>query len=115
MLFSNHSAAQAVLTWVGLAYILLTQKVASLKSAYNVFAVLGVDVFLTIMWLAAMGATAHMRASFRYPAYITGCYDDGSLIDSMTCYRKMKRDSFVAGKVALAEMIVVAIASAVNL
>ncbi|CAI4214881.1 unnamed protein product [Parascedosporium putredinis] len=105
--------AVVVLSWVGLAYILLTEKVASLRSAYIVYAVLAVDLFLTIMWLATMGATAHMRAAFKYTANISGCYDDGSLIGSMTCFKLRKR-GFVAGPVGLAEMTVVACISALN-
>lgn len=110
----SNLSLQVVLSWVGLAYILLTEKVASLRSAYIVYAVLAVDLFLTIMWLATMGATAHMRAAFKYTANISGCYDDGSLIDSMTCFKLRKR-GFVAGPVGLAEMTTVACISALNL
>ncbi|KEZ40518.1 hypothetical protein SAPIO_CDS8420 [Scedosporium apiospermum] len=105
--------AVSVLTWLGLGFILASQSVASLQTSWRIFVVIAIDAFLTIMWLSCMGSTAHMRASFKYRVSISGCYNDGSLIDSTTCF-KMKRDSFVAGKVGLASMTAVACISALN-
>lgn len=107
--------SQSVLTWAILAYILLAEKVSSLHSAYNIFAVLSLDLFLVIMWLAAMGTNAAHRAAFIYPVEISGCVDDGSLIDSTTCYKKLRKRAFVAGPVGMAVMVVVAIGCAVEL
>lgn len=106
--------SQSVLTWAVLAYVLLTEWASSLRSAYNIFAVLSLDLFLVIMWLAAMGTNAAHRAAFTVPVEISGCVDDGSLIDSTTCYKLRKR-AFVAGPVGMAVMVVVAIGCALEL
>lgn len=107
---------QSVLTWVALGYILLSEKLTSLRSAYNIFAVLGVDLFMTILWLAAMAVNARHRAAFVVPVEISGCSDDGSLVDSTTCWRLRKRERvFVANQVGLAIMVVVAVGCALEL
>lgn len=66
------------------------------------------------MWLAAMGTNAAHRAAFTVPVEISGCVDDGSLIDSTTCYKLRKR-AFVAGPAGMAVMVVVAIGCALEL
>ncbi|PBP18286.1 hypothetical protein BUE80_DR011024 [Diplocarpon rosae] len=38
-----------------------------------------------LFWLAAMGATAHLRSTFKYSVSVYGCYEDGSSVDSSTC------------------------------
>lgn len=101
---------------MALGYILLSEKLTSLRSAYNVFAVLGVDLFMTILWLAAMATNAHHRAAFVVPVEISGCSDDGSFVDSTTCWKLRKRERvFVAGTVGLAIMVVVAVGCALEL
>ncbi|SPN98439.1 uncharacterized protein DNG_01483 [Cephalotrichum gorgonifer] len=105
--------ACSVLTWVGVSYILLSEKLASLRSLYNVFAVLAVDFFFVILWLSAMGTNAAHRAAFVIPYQVTGCSDDGSLIDSTVCWKVRKR-AFIAGKVGLGTMTGLAIACALE-
>lgn len=100
---------------MALAYILISERLTSLRSAYNIFAVLSLDLFMTILWLAAMATNAHHRAAFTVPVEISGCSDDGSLVDSTTCWKLRKRRILVAGPVGLAVMIVVAIGCALEL
>ena len=105
---------KSVLSWVVLAYTLLAEKLPTLRSLHNVFAVLSLDLFMTIMWLAAMGTNAAHTALFTVPVNIAGCYDDGSLIDSTTCYVVRKR-SLVAGKAGMGVMKFVCVACALML
>ncbi|KPM42983.1 hypothetical protein AK830_g3573 [Neonectria ditissima] len=79
------SLAVALFTWVGVAYILLTEKVSSLHSAYHIVAVLVIDGLLMILWLAAFASMAALRASYVYDVTVGDCSDDGSLLDSKTC------------------------------
>lgn len=81
---------------------------------YNVFAVLSLDLFLAIMWLAAMGTNAAHRAAFTVPVELAGCYDDGSMVDSTVCWKLRKR-SLVAGEVGMAVMVVVCVVCALEL
>lgn len=79
---------QSVLTWVVVLYSVLTEKVASIQQGYHIIAVMCLDGFLIIMWLAAWAATAAERAAFVIPTTVNGCYDDGSLISSNFCFKK---------------------------
>ena len=97
-----------------LAYVLLTEHAPGLRSLYNIFAVLSLDLFMVIMWLAAMGTNAAHRAAFKYTVELSGCSDDGSLVDSTVCWKVRKR-AFVAGKAGMAVMIVICILCALEL
>ncbi|KAH7155865.1 G-protein coupled receptor protein [Dactylonectria estremocensis] len=79
------SLAMALFTWFGLGYILVTEKVRSLNSAYNVIAVIVIDGLLMVLWLAAFASMAARRAGYVYDVNVSNCVDDGSLIDSTTC------------------------------
>jgi len=68
-----------------LAYVIITEKTQSLHHLYHIFAVLGMELFLVIMWLSAMGAVAATRASFKYDVTIDECYNDGTLVSSNFC------------------------------
>ena len=60
--------------------------------AYNYWAVLALDVFAAIFWLASMADLAATRTSFKYHTVINGCYNDGY---GGVCYTKRdleKRD-----------------------
>ncbi|KAF7546992.1 hypothetical protein G7046_g9147 [Stylonectria norvegica] len=85
------SLAIALFTWVGVAYILLSEKVSSLHKAYNVIAVIVVDGVLMILWLAAFAATASKRAKYVVPVDVDDCTDDDSVLNSKTC-TIVKRD-----------------------
>lgn len=62
---------------------------------------------MVIFWLAAMGATAHLRSTFKYNVNVYGCYDDGSSVDSTTCVvykRELGKRAAVATKTGLSVM-----------
>lgn len=83
------------MTWIIVAYIVLTEKIPSLRHAYHVVAVLALDAFLVILWLSAWAAMAARRAAFIYHVNVNGCFDDGSAINSKHCIYKRdieKRD-----------------------
>ncbi|KAF7544298.1 hypothetical protein G7Z17_g10073 [Cylindrodendrum hubeiense] len=86
------SLAISLFTWIGVAYIVLTEKVPSLRQAYNIIAVIVVDGVLMILWLAAFASMAARRAKYVYDVTVTNCSDDGSLFDSKTCSRKRAMD-----------------------
>lgn len=69
----------------------------SLRSLYNVIAVLILDGLLVVLWLACWAATAAERAKYRWSVSVSGCYDDGSAFDSKTCFRKRDAIFFKSG------------------
>lgn len=71
-----------------IAYIVVTEKVPSAHSLYHVIAVIVLDAFMFVMWLATFAATAARRAQFIYDVDVNHCYNDGSLTNSNFCYRK---------------------------
>jgi len=83
---------QCLMTWVVAIYALVSEKVPSARGAYNIWAILSLDLFMAIMWLASMGANAAQRAAFRYSVTVEGCYNDGSAISSNHCIVSKKRD-----------------------
>ncbi|KAK2595642.1 hypothetical protein QQS21_006613 [Conoideocrella luteorostrata] len=82
------SVATAILTWVILFYLFFTEKIPAWQVAYHTLAALVLEAFLVIMWLATFAAVAARRASFSIPATVSGCFDDGSAINSKTCVRR---------------------------
>lgn len=106
------------MTWVVALYALITEKVPSANGAYNIWAVLSLDLFMCIMWLASMGANAALRASFKYDVEVEYCYNDGSAVNSNHCVlakRELEKRAAVAGSVGLAVMSAVAGLSALML
>jgi len=108
------------MTWIVAGYALVTEKVTSANGAYNIWAILGLDLLMSIFWLSSMGANAALRASFKHTVTVEACYNDGSLVNSNTCVvskRLMRRADgpAVAGPVALAVMSAVAGLSALML
>jgi hypothetical protein len=65
---NNHVQATAfgifcgILTLIIVAYDIISERVA--KKAYNMWAVLALDIVMIIFWLSAMGSLAAYRASF---------------------------------------------------
>lgn len=105
-----------IMTWIVVVYTVVTEKVSGANGAYNIWAVLSLDFFMTIMWLASLGANAALRATFRTPVNIESCYNDGSMLDSSTCTISKRADGpAVAGKVGLALMSAVAGVSVIPL
>jgi hypothetical protein len=58
------NVAVGVLTWLAVAYIVLSEKVPALQVAYHVIAVLVVEALMVILWLATFAATAARRSDF---------------------------------------------------
>ncbi|QPG95165.1 hypothetical protein C2857_007756 [Epichloe festucae Fl1] len=82
------AVATAIITWAILFYVISTEKITSWQKAYHVIAVLVLEAFLVILWLATFAAAAARRASFTVPARVSGCFDDGSAVNSKICFRK---------------------------
>lgn len=76
---------KGLFTWIIVAYIVVTEKIPSLHKAYNIIAVLALDGFLVILWLATWAATAAKRARYTVDVNVSHCSDDGSMIDSISC------------------------------
>lgn len=78
-------------------YSVVPERVAPLQKLYNPFVVLGLNATAVVFWLAAMGALAARRSSFKFATIISGCYNDGS---GGICVRSRdgleKRDFYVA-------------------
>ena len=79
---------QALISWLSVNYIVFTERVRALQHLYNIIAVLVLDGFMVILWLATWAAVAAKRAKFVHDVEVSGCYDNGELIDSKTCYKK---------------------------
>ncbi|KAG5938816.1 hypothetical protein E4U59_003569 [Claviceps monticola] len=82
------AVATSVLTWIIVLYFLLTEKISSWHKAYHVVAVLALESFLVVLWLATFAAAAARRASFKVQASTSYCYYYGSYLSSLTCFRK---------------------------
>ncbi|KND87289.1 hypothetical protein TOPH_08065 [Tolypocladium ophioglossoides CBS 100239] len=99
--------AVSVLTWIIVAYALTTEKVPDWHAGYHIVAVLALDAFLLILWLAAWAAAAAKRALFKVPTTVSGCVDNGSTFNSKNCF--VKRDSIeILFKRGLDEMAAIA-------
>ncbi|PVH80272.1 hypothetical protein DL98DRAFT_418815 [Cadophora sp. DSE1049] len=97
----------SLLTWIVVAYLLITAFISSLHKLSHPLIVIAANALLVIFWLAAMGATAHLRSTFKYNVNIYGCYDDGSSVDSTTCLvgrDGLEKRAAVATKTGLAIM-----------
>lgn len=73
------------MTWVILAYILLSERVATLNHLYHIIAVISLDGFLMVMWLATFAATAARRSGFIYNVSVNSCYNNGQSVNSNHC------------------------------
>ncbi|KAK0744441.1 hypothetical protein B0T21DRAFT_88408 [Apiosordaria backusii] len=80
-----YAIACVVFTWIVIGYVLITEKVSGAREAYNIWAVLSLDLLMAILWLASLGAVAARRARFVVPVNVGACYDDGSAVNSKTC------------------------------
>ncbi|KAF6823913.1 G-protein coupled receptor protein [Colletotrichum plurivorum] len=107
------AVAVSLFTWIILAYALLTSTIPSLRKGYNTYAVLALDFFLCILWLAAMGSSAAKRAAFVVPVNAS-CTSDGSAVNSGTCSIYRRGVVVVMGKGALAMFAAVAGLSALE-
>lgn len=82
-------------------YGILTNRITAWHSGYNYWAVLALDIFGVVFWLASMGALAATRAAFIFPTTISGCGHSGD-IGGGYCFKRRqleslnKRDAYVA-------------------
>ncbi|GKT97147.1 membrane-associating domain protein [Colletotrichum tofieldiae] len=105
------SLAISLFTWIIVLYAVLTEKIPSFRKLYHTYAVLALDLFLVILWLATMGASAARRATFVVPV-TASCSSDGSTINSGRC--TILKRYIVMGKGALAMFAAIAGLSALQ-
>ncbi|KAK4225146.1 hypothetical protein QBC38DRAFT_531389 [Podospora fimiseda] len=94
----------SIFTWIVVAYTLITEKVTSARGAYNIWAVMSLDLFIAILWLASMGANAALRQAFNSKITVNGCYDTGSTFNAHYCWRRLAkrgREGAIASDLAL--------------
>ncbi|KAK3693218.1 hypothetical protein B0T22DRAFT_35414 [Podospora appendiculata] len=106
-----------IMTWIVVTYVLVTEHAAGAHKGYNIWAVLSLDLFLAIFWLASMGANAALRASFTTDVNIEGCYSDHSATSANHCIvsgRDLTKRAAVANKNGLAYMATIAGLSALE-
>ncbi len=110
---------QSLFTWLAIVFFFLTAYISSLRNfKFITFVVIAVNGLMVLFWLAAMGATAHLRTTFKYSVNIYGCYDDGSDVDSTTCVvykRQLEKRAAVATKAGLSAMSAIAGLSALEM
>ncbi|KAI0442025.1 hypothetical protein F4803DRAFT_386914 [Xylaria telfairii] len=106
--------ASGIFTWIIALYAILSEHSAGCRSGYNTWAILSLDFFMIILWLASLGANAAYRASFVVPVD-ADCYDDGSTINAGHCVISKRDTVAVAGPTGRAVISAVAGISAINL
>ncbi|KAH6609468.1 hypothetical protein Trco_002814 [Trichoderma cornu-damae] len=89
--------AIAIITWIVSLYAILTEKLLALNHLYHVVAVIVLDGVMMILWLATFAAVAAKRAKYVFDITVDGCFDNGSLFNSKTCYRKRDVILFKSG------------------
>jgi hypothetical protein len=106
-------------TLIIVIYALVSEKAPSCRQSYNIWAIISLDAFMTILWLASMGANAALRASFVVDVDAS-CYDDGSTINAGYCVVSKRGGGLskryaVATQTGLAEISAVAGLSALQM
>lgn len=51
-------------------------------------AVLVLDALLVVLWLATFAAVAERRSRFVFDVTVDGCYNNGGLVNSKSCFFK---------------------------
>ncbi|PHH86970.1 hypothetical protein CDD83_9473 [Cordyceps sp. RAO-2017] len=77
--------AISIITWLIVAYVVITEKMAACRVAYHIIAVLVLDGLLVVLWLATFAAVAARRAQFVFDVTVDGCYSNGGLFNSKSC------------------------------
>lgn len=80
------------------AYLVVAEKVPACQPAYHVFVVLALEAFLVVMWLATFAAVAARRARFVVDVTVEGCYNNGGLFSSKSCFVKRAVILFQRGR-----------------
>ncbi|KAJ0382997.1 hypothetical protein COL922a_011383 [Colletotrichum nupharicola] len=106
------AVAISLFTWIIVVYSLFTEKIPGLRKAYQIYAVLALDLFLCILWLSTMGAAAARRSTFVVPVNAS-CSSDGSAVNSGVC--TVVKRYIVMGNGALAMLSAIAGVSALEL
>lgn len=112
---------QGLFSLIIVTYALVSEKAPNCRNAYNIWAILCLDLLMAILWLSSMGANAALRASFVVAVQVD-CWDDGSAVNAGHCV-PARRDTGlstrdivpVAGRNGLAEMSAVAGLSALEM
>lgn len=111
---------QGLFSMIIVTYALVSEKAPNCRNAYNIWAILSLDLFMAILWLSSMGANAALRAEFTVKVN-ADCWDDGSAVNAGHCVVSRqtnglsKRVAAVAGQAGLAEMSAVAGLSALEM
>ncbi|GFP56828.1 hypothetical protein ACSS6W_004653 [Trichoderma asperelloides] len=87
--------AVSIITWIVTLYAILTERLPTLHHLYHVVAVIVLDGVMMILWLATFAAVAAKRAQFVFNVSVSQCFNDGSVFNSETCFKKRdisKRD-----------------------
>lgn len=82
-------------------YALVSEKAPNCQNAYNIWAILSLDLFMAILWLSSMGANAALRGTFTYKVS-ADCYDDGSAVNAGHCVVNGKRSTTMVRRAAVA-------------
>jgi hypothetical protein len=106
---------QVVFTWVVVTYVLVAEKVKSANVAYNIWAVLALDLLMAIFWLASMGANAALRAQFKDNVNVQSCFENGQITNSRTCTFTKRDPNALADQAGLAMISAIAGLSALQL
>lgn len=85
---ANNLFNQSLITWIVVLYAILTERLPTLYHLYHVVAIIVLDGVLMILWLATFAAVAARRAQFVFNVSVQGCFNDGSVFNSETCYKK---------------------------
>ncbi|KJZ73706.1 hypothetical protein HIM_06824 [Hirsutella minnesotensis 3608] len=68
--------ATSIITWIIVVYAIVSERVAPCRVAYHVVAVLSLEAFLVILWLATFAAVAAQRGRF---VSLNSCTGSGCL------------------------------------
>lgn len=90
---------QAVFTWIIVAYDIVTVRVPTMAQFYHIIAVLALDGFLIILWLATWARSADIAANTKPVQYCFGgtCYDKRDL---QKRYMSLKTWNAIIGAIA---------------
>lgn len=89
------NSTKSLITWIVTLYAILTERLPTLYQLYHVVAIIVLDGVMMILWLATFAAVAAKRAQFVFNVSVQGCFNDGSVFNSETCFKKRditKRD-----------------------
>lgn len=118
-LYRRTDSVQGLFSLIIVTYALVSEKAPNCRNAYNIWAILSLDLFMAILWLSSMGANAALRGTFTVSVN-ADCWDDGSAVNAGHCVVERQSTGLskrfaVAGKAGLAEMSAVAGLSALEM